>query len=307
MPIIKKLTFAPLFLLSFAFLIYQLNPLFASTDIIFSLSVNTLIQLVILSGSILITSLFFALFVSLSQNWKIILPVAILASILPVILIGQNLGLILTIGTIISLILSFLTLDSSLKSYLTFQPTSILGPSIRNLSTLLVITISLAYFLSINKVISEQGFQIPDALIDTAINLAGSQTTNTQETSTPTLPQISKEQIELLKKNPDLLKQYGLDPKILDTYNQPQNTQKSNPSTDLIKQTVKNQLDNIIKPYKSFIPAILALLLFITLTSIVSFLTLLIYPILWLIFYTFEKSEFLKFITEMRPVKKMVV
>ena len=171
----------------------------------------------------------------------------------------------------------------------------------------MIIIISISYFLSINKVVAKQGFEIPDSLIDTAINMSGSQIESSEESTQPTLPQIPKEQIELLRKNPDLLKQYGLDPSILDTLDQKPANQKTNPSTELIKQTVKAQLNNVIKPYLSFIPAVLALLLFITLTSFTSFLTLFIYPLLWLIFYSFEKSGFIKFTTEMRPIKKMVI
>ena len=306
MPIVKKLVIAPFFLVVFSILIYSLNPLFSSYDLIFNISLNTLIQLLILSSLILLSSLLFVLFVTLASDWKLILPVGILASTSPIVLTNPSLGLIITVGTLASLFLTYLTLESSLKSYLTFQPAAVLGPSIRHLSTLLVIILSVSFFLSINKIIQEKGFEIPDSLIDTALELTSSSLPS-DETEQVTLPQISPEQIELLKKNPDLLKQYGLDPKILDTLDKPANKTSTKPNQELIKQAVKDQLQGVIKPYLGFVPVTLAVLLFITLESIVSFLTIFIYPLLWLIFYILEKSGFIKFTTEMRPVKKMVV
>ena len=261
MPIVKKLIIAPLFLIIFSMLIYSLNPLFSSYDLIFNLSLSTLIQLLTLSSLILLSSLLFVLFATLAQDWKIILPVGIVASLIPLALVNPSLRIILTVGTLASLFLTYLTLESSLKSYLNFKPAVVLGPSIRHLSTLLVIILSMTFFLSINKIIQEKGFEIPDSLIDSAF-----------------LPQITPEQIELLKQNPDLL-----------------------------KQAVKDQLQGVIKPYLGFVPTALAVLLFITLESIVSFLTIFIYPLLWLTFYVLEKTGFVKFTTEMRPVKKMVV
>ncbi len=77
--------------------------------------------------------------------------------------------------------------------------------------------------------------------------------------------------------------------------------------TDLIKQTVKDQVQGFIKPYLNFIPAILAVLLFLTLQSLTSILNLLIYPLLWLTFLILEKTGFTKFEVEMRQVKKLVV
>lgn len=129
------------------------------------------------------------------------------------------------------------------------------------------------HFFSINKVISSdvasgKGFRIPDSLIDTALKFAPI------ESSTP------PEQLELFKQNS---------------------------ATNLIKQTLKDQIQNLIKPYLNFIPAVLALLLFISLQSIASVINLLLHPLLWIIFYVLEKTGFIKFTTEMRPVKKMVM
>lgn len=262
MPTLKKLIFAPLFLIAFALLISQLSPIFKSADFIFSLSLETFLQLLFVSGLILLSSLFFVLFVSLAQDWKLVLPVAILAAIFPVIFLEPSIAIILVVAVLVSFLISFLALENTLKTYLTFQPNSIFGPSIRHLSSLLILVIAMTYFLAISKVITQNGFQIPDSLIDTALKA---------------IPQ-------------------------------PQDiTAPQDLTSDILKQTIKDQFQALLKPYSSFIPAILALLLFFTLQSLVSVINIFIYPLLWLVFYILEKTGFIKFTTEMRPVKKMVI
>lgn len=288
MNFVKKLIFAPLFLIVFALLIYQLNFLLVSYDLIFSLSTATLIQLITISVLFSTSCLSFVLFVTLASEWKIILPVGIIASAVPLIFIPSSLALIFAVAVLVSFLLTSLNLDSTLKSYLTFKPFALLGPSIRHLSTLLILSFCLIYFLSVSKAVAQNGFQIPDSLIDTALKMAPLPSEQTQ------LPSISPD--------PELLRQSGLDPKILDTLNQPKN-----PANDLIKKTVKDQIQNFIKPFLNFIPGILTILLFLTLQSLTSILNLLIYPLLWLLFSILEKTGFVKFEVEQRPVKKLIV
>lgn len=304
---IKKLIFAPLFLIVFAGLIYQVNPFFSSYDFIFSLSLDTLIQLIIIAILTSISSLLFGLFVTIASDWKLTLPVSIISAGVSFAFVPSALALILTVAIFVSFLLTNLNLDSALKSYLNFQPASILGPSIRHLSGFLILSFCLVYFFSANQVITQNGFQIPDSIIDTALKMA-SLPKATDQTEQTNLPQLTPEQLDLLKKNPGALKQYGLDPAILDTLSQPQSSKApQNLTNDLIKQTVKDQVQNFIKPYINFIPAVLALLLFLTLQSLVSTINILIYPLLWLIFLILEKTGFVKFEVEQRTVKKMVV
>lgn len=302
MIVLKKLTFVPLFLIFFISLIYQITPLLKSYDFIFSLSLNTLIQLIIISALITLSSLSFSLSATLALDLKIVLPVGILASLMPFIFMEIAQAVVFMIGLLVSLLLTFISLESQMKSYLTFNPNSILGPSTRHLSTLLVVIISIIYFLSASKMVSEKGFAIPDSLIDTALKFSAPK--GEQGETTTSKLSIPKEQLDLLRKNSDLLKQSGLDPKILDTLSSP-NAQ--NTPNNLIKQTVKDQIQSFLKPYLGFVPAILSVFLFLTLQSLTSILNLLIYPLLWITFYILEKSGFITFTTEMRPVRKMVV
>ena len=258
MPNFKKLIFAPIFILFFALTIYQFSPFLKSYELIFSLSLNTLIQLIIISAFILLACRSYVLFASFAMDFKFVLPVGILASVIPFLFLEPALGIVFMVGIIVSLLLTFLKLEATMKNYLNFQPATLFGPATRHLCTLIVLILSIVYFLSINKVISEKGFQIPDSLIDSAFKL--------------TQPD---QQIQL--------------------------------PADLIKQTVKDQIQGFIKPYLGFVPAGLALLLFLTLQTITSLTNLLIYPLLWLTFYILEKAGFITFTQEMRPVKKIVI
>lgn len=306
--LLKKLIFAPIFLIVFGWLIYQLVPLLSSYDFIFSLSIATLVSLIVVSGLILISSFLFVLFAALSSDWKIVLPVALTSSVVPLIFFPPALAIVFAVAIFVSFCLTYVSLDNTLKSYLNFQPSSLLGPAIRHLSGLLVLSFCVVYFLSSSKLIAQNGFQIPDSLIDTALKMSPVNMPAEQNSASTQLPAISQEQLELLKQNPDLLKQYGLDPKILDTLDQ-KNLQKApqDLTANLIKQTVKDQAQGFIKPYINFIPAVLALLLFITFQSLISLLNLFIYPMLWVIFFILEKTGFIKFVVEQRPVRKMVV
>lgn len=309
MLLVKKLIFAPLFLIIFGLLIFQLNSYFSSYDFIFSLSLETLKQFIIFSSLTLFSSLTFTLFASFVYDWKYVLPVVILASLIPFLLVPTSLAIILLIGIVISAYLVYLTLENTLKTYLTFDPSSLFGPSIRNLSFLLIVCFSITYYLSVNSMIQKSGFQIPDSLINSALNFIPRSQIQTESQKDQPQIQITKEQIELLKKNPEALKQYGLDPGILDTLDQSQNTSRtvSEVTDDFLKKTLKDQLDKFLKPYVSYIPIFLGFLFFITLQSITSFLNLFIYPLLWIIFYVLEKTGFVKFETEMRPVRKMAL
>ncbi len=308
MILLKKLIFAPIFLIVFSVLIFQISPLLSSYDFIFSLSINTLISLITLCALISLASFLFVLFAAIASDWKISLPVGLICSAVPFIFIPSALAIVFAVVILVGLLIVNLSLDSTLKSYLTFKPTSLLGPAVKNLTGLLILAFCVIYFLSISKIIPQKGFQIPDSLIDTALKMAPADLSAQSNSMPAQLPTISPEQIELLKKNPDLVRQSGLDPKILDTLSQPRSTKTTqNPTNDLIKQTIKNQVQSTIKPYLSFIPAGLAVLLFFLLSSFVFITNLFISPLLWLTFLILEKTGFAKFETEMREVKKLVV
>lgn len=304
MIILKKLLFAPFFLITFTLLILNLNSLFSSYDFIFSLSLETLISLITISALLILSGVSFALFVGLSQELMFILPVISLATIIPLFIIKPPLGIAMIIGTLIVLLVTLVAINDSLKKYLTFDPKAIFNPSVKLMAQIFLLNICFSYFLSINQIIAKDGFQIPDSLIETALQFTPGLGEDKQ-TSIPSLS-ITKEQIELLKQNPEVLKQSGLDPKILDSLDQPVNQEK-NLTDELTKQLVKSQFEQMIKPYTNIIPIIVSALLFITLMSFNSLVGIFISPLLGIIFLILEKSGVIKFTTEMRPIKKLVV
>lgn len=308
MILVKKLIFAPLFFIVFVLFVYQLIPFLKSYDFVFSLSINAFLSLVVLALLISISCLLFVLFATLAQDFKIVLPVAFLSALIPMLFLEPALALVFAVAIFVGFLLTYLSLESSLKSYLTFKPEALLGPATRHLSGLLILSLCVVYFFSTSKIIAEKGFQIPDSLIDTALKMTPMELPTEQGAPPLQLPAISQDQIDLLKQNPDLLRQSGLDPKILDTLSQPKSAKTPQSLTqNLIKQTVKDQIQGFIKPYQNFIPAGLAILLFLTLQSLTSIINLLIYPLLWLTFAILEKTGFVKFEVEQRPVKKLVI
>lgn len=308
MILLKKLIFAPLFLLSFILLISQLNPLLSSHNFIFALSLESLIQLVKIAALFISSALFFALFATIASDWKIILPVLGMAALMPLFFMPLNPAIIFSFLCAVSFLLAWLSLANTLKSYLTFNAPALIGPSVRTASALLIISFSIIYFLASSKTISQTAFEIPDSLIDAALKMTPPEQT-AGEKNAGGLPDINitPEQIEMVRKNPQIIKQYGLDPKILDTLTPNKQSAVKDLGKNMIKQSVKDQIQKIIEPYQNLIPVVLTLLLFFTLQSLTGLINFSIYPLVWLMFLILEKIDYIKFEVEQRPVKKLIV
>lgn len=308
MILLKKLIFVPLFLVSLISLAYLLNPFLKSYDFVFSYSANTIINLVSISALIFTSSLLFVLLATIADDWRISIPVALIGSLVSFIFIDYSLAFVLSAGIFLSLLFANLNLNVALQSYLQFKPSHVLGPSIRHLSEVLILALCITYFFSASRIIAQAGFQIPDTLIDAAYGLYKSASPNIQQTETA-LTQLTPEQQDLLRKNPDLIRQSGLDPKMIENLLNPQKNTESplNLVDTTIKQTLKEQVQNFIKPYTNLIPAGLSVLLFFSLQFFVSIMNILTSLLLWLIFQVLEKTGFVKFEITMREVKKLIV
>lgn len=94
----------------------------------------------------------------------------------------------------------------------------------------------------------------------------------------------------------------GINPAMLDSIGG-QNTT----SDDLVKLSVKSQLDKMIEPYIDWIPLFLAISLYFTLTTISSLIMFCGLIFIWIVFYLLEKSGFISFNKEMREIRKLVV
>jgi hypothetical protein len=242
MSLFKKLLLIPFLFLSLYAALHLYLPISTSTTLIFSLSPSVMQQLLLLGGSILLFSLLFLVFVSLSQDWRIVTPVMILLAALAAVLVPNLPGYILGLGLFFILSLVFATVLTKLTTYITFDAPILFSSPIKMLSMLCCIVLAASYFVSINNIIVKQGFTIPDTLIDQALKMSPqlSNTTSMEEDEKSELiqlPTISDEQLSLIKKNPALYQQYGVTPEMIQLIED----QKKNPSKDLIAQpTVKN-------------------------------------------------------------------
>lgn len=294
---------------------FYLQPIIHSTDMLFSLNQTLFIDMFILASLIVLSSVFFVIFASLAQDSRIVIPVALIASSLPVIFIPVPAAYFVSGGFFIAMIPLYFVLEHKLKTYITFSPSQLLGPSAKIMTTLLVLSVTLGFYLITNDSIKQNGFQVPDQLIDMAIKMStGSLTTPAVKgIKIAQIPNITQEQIDFLKQNPELLKQYGVDPAMLETIEQSGYTGTNTPtgdalpSGDLTKNLVKAMLNKTLEPYVNFIAPLLSLIFLSTIKFFTSILEIFLPAILTALFALFEKSGFVKFTTEMREVKKMII
>lgn len=305
MPYLKKAVFALPLLFFFFLFSLNLDLFLQNSNFLFSLDLQEIFQLVLLVFYLLLSASFFAILVTFSMDFKIILPVIVLASIIPLFFITSSVY-ILIIGFFLAYLITFFFLQKKLKNYLTFQPSLLLMPSVKALTTMIILISSLVFYVNISQDLKKNGFSIPDSLLDPIINMttSGLPTSNLPQGPGP-MANISQDQIDLLKQNPDLLKQYGLDPKILDQVTITKTS--TTPQNSFIKQAISAQINNIIGPNTGIIAILLTVLFFVSLNFLSSFLSLLIYPLISGIFWILEKVGFTKFEIEKREVKKLVV
>ncbi len=311
---IKKLLFAPLFLTALFITLNLFLSFTKSTDFIFSLDLSTFYQLLGLITAILITALFFVTFCVLAQSLELVIPVIFISGLIPFLQLPIPQALVFAIILFIFLLLNYLNIKKTLTDYLDFKPSKLFSPQIKQLAGFLIILLLVNFYITINTQIKLKGFEIPSSLIDTALkftpqtNLPVEGIKNQKITQFPT---ITPEQLELLKKNPELLKQYGIDPSILSNIPSPKPSDKTtvpeNQSTELLKPLIKTQLQKMIDPYLNYLPLLLTLLLLLTLNSFLSLLGLFVPIFVWIIFYILEATKFITFTTETRQVKKLVI
>lgn len=305
MSVIKKLLLSPLYLVSIFGLIFYFEQL--KTNDLFSLSTSSLVTFVIFAALVIISCILFSVFVSLAYDWRIVFPIIILASLIPLFAIQNTPGYILSGGFFVTLCLVYTSELMKLRSYLTFEPSLLLSPGTKTLITLMAIVFSLSFFVSSEQNIRTQGFTLPDSLLDAVVKFSSQAIpgANQAQDITSQLPAEVKDQLQTYQDNPELLKQQGIDPKILELTQSATNTE--NPVDNSVKELLKSQFQTMIEPYQNFIPIFLALMFFLSLTSFTSLLSLLVSPIIWLIFLILTKTGFIYFTIETREVKKMVV
>lgn len=303
MTLVKRLIFALPFLGFWVLANLQLPTILQNPHIILSTDLNLIIQLSTLVIYLILSGIFFAVFATIANNWRYVIPIIFISSVIPLLLLTPPLSYILTLGCFFSFIIVQLLLNRELGSYLTFKPTMLLTPSIKRITTLLLLIISFSFYLVAEEDITKNGFKVPSSLIEMSLSLTQTgQSLEVGPAANLNQLQIPPDQLEYLKQNPQLLQQYGMDPAVLEELDKPQGKPQ-----DTMAALVEGQINNMIKPYQQFIPLVLTLLLFVTLKWIASILSILLSPLVWLIFWVLEKTGFTKYQTEMREVKKLIV
>ncbi len=297
----KKIFFGIPFILFFIVYCLSLKNFLQNPSLILSVDHTVITQFLFLTFSAFFTMFFFVIFATLCDGWKIFLstlPTIFLSSYL---LTPLSLRVIFSSVTCILFILLYASLQKKLDGYITFRPDILLAPSIKQGITVLLLVSSLSLYFSEQKIIQQRGFSFPPGLIETLVQFFP------KDQLLPGLSpnqDISQEQLEEVKKNPQLLEQLGIDPALLDQQKIPDNQ----PQTLVILTTsLQNQMNTLIKPYASYIPFLFSILFFFTIKFFISLLSILLGSMLTFIFWILAKTKYVTYITEVRTVKKLVV
>jgi hypothetical protein len=299
MSLLKKLLFAPLFLISLTAFFYLAKPILDPTAVLLSLDWSAFWQLTFITLALVLAGFFYVVFCTFAQNWKLVVPVTIIAAAIPFLFFPTLINEIFAVGILITYFLIYAILTSHLQNYLSFQPNVILNSPIRNSATLIIVFFSIASFMVMKANIDKNGVQIPDQVLNT-IQQVMMQSMNPADADTPLL---TPEACAVLKTNPELLLQKGVTQDQLELID-PQSCKLS--QTGLQKK-MKEQATAIVSPYAKIIPYIMAFTLFLTLTSVAAILNIFLPFLIWATFSLLKAIGYFKFKTEMREVKKLEV
>lgn len=300
MLLVKKVFFSLPFALSFVACCLFIKPFLNDPNLLFSFDAQILLLYIWIVIAVIFSAIFFSIFVTLSQDIKIVLcplPAVMLSAYL---LLPNSPGLVFAIGSCLIFLLHFASLQHTLSTYITFVPETLLSPTIGRTITLLFLLASITLYLSSQEIITTRGFSLPQSLFDTILKAIP------QDQLTTLSPQqtITPEQISQLKQNPELLQQFGLSSDMLDQFTK---TDTKNATQQLMQSQIKKQTDGIIKPYEKFLAPLFGILFFFSLRFFATFLGVFIGPILRLVFYILDQTKFTRYTTETRQIQKLVV
>lgn len=280
----KKLIFGlPFILATFAFG-SQAAMFFKDFLILFSFDMNLLFQLIFFAITIVATAYLFLVFANLASDWVLVLPLALLSSIAVFFLTVAPISYFLAGGLFVAFCLSSALLFNKIKKDPTSFHTSsyIIKPSGQLITLIILITSATLYFsVSTNKE------QVVQKLVDSVVNFS----------------------TDLLKQDPQLLKQFGLDTSVLNQFDTTNSTAAilQNAAVEATKPVITKQVTDLITPYLFIIPYLIAFIFYLNFQFFTSIISLLFYPIIYLLFWILEKVGFIHFETETREVKKLIV
>lgn len=293
---IKKSIFGVLFFISFVVMLYEVKQVLTQSLDLFSLDLKNYLPYLTFSAVTLLAGLLFVIFVTFSQDWKLITAVLLLSNLGCFLFFPAPFSFLLALGFLSLYAFSYVVLDNKLKTYLTFQASTLLSPSVNSLARLFIVLVSVVYFLSTTAGFNPQTWQVPDSLVDMVSSF-------TNQAVTPNTAQsIPSTQLNLFKQNPELLRQFGINIDQLDNLTTPATN-----TGNVLRNSIKQQLKRVFNPYLGYLPLLLAFLFFISLSSVVSLLAILTPVVVWLIFWVLDKTGFTRFEKTTREVQKLVV
>ncbi len=299
------------FILAVAAFAWQIEPFLQDFSLIFSLSFNILSQLIMLVGTIALIAYLFTVFAVLASDWTLVLPVIVLSSLSTLLFVTAPISYFLSIGLLIAFVISFAqTYNKVIKDPSGFHVSeNVVKPS-GSLATLIILATSVAFYFSV----SATGDKITQKIVDSVVNISGDiMKTQQLPQNTGTNPldsiSISSDQIKLLKENPDLLKQSGLDPAILDTIGKQdnKNVTAQDLAVEAAKPLITKQVTDMIKPITPILPFLMVFLFYLNFQFLASTAAFILSPSIYLLFWILEKTGFIHFEIEMRAAKKLVV
>lgn len=310
MPIFKKLIFAIPLLLSLAIFYIQANSFLQDFSALFSLDLNLIIKLVIFAATIVLVSYLFVIFVNLAVDYKLVVPVILVSVALSFLYSSDQINYYLAGGLLIAFGASYgLVYNKIKKDPTNFQVSGDVNKPSGQLATLIILAVAVALYFSAVKN-NEQFIQkFIDSIVGLSSSFTQSQqlTENTSLAQTPNLP-ISQAEINQLKQNPELLKQFGLDPSILNQLDTKTKTvTPQSIATEALKPVITKQVNDFIRPFVGIIPFLIVFIFYLNFQFAASILLFISSPLTYLLFMILEKVGFIKYEVTTRQVKKLIV
>lgn len=294
---LKIAIFSLILILSDFYFYHNVVQILANPDFIYSLELENLYPVIFLTLSIYLLSSAFSLVATLfpKTSFKIIL--SLLASLIPFIFFPKvelALGIGLAQGAI--LLLSVWDIRSHLRSYFHFNPRLIFSGSLHSLANLLAVLVAGIFFFSYSEHVSNQGFQIPQMLINQISDYTVDNVIRQLSGSTDSKQDLSA------------LKQYGLSEEMIKKSQKdfdPDGLKKE--LSPILAKQLKSTLESLIKPYLAYIPLVTTILVYVTLASTVSVGFFLVPLFLNLVYFGLEKTKVVRFENQTQIVKRLVI
>lgn len=294
----KVLFFTLLLILSSYFFVLNTKQILDNPTLLLSLSLQSYLPFLLLILSIYLLSISFAMLTTLSPGIYTKVGAYLLSASVPVVL-QPSLEKGLLGGLFLLLIFLFGTWEirNQINAYFHFTPRVVYSSSLRLLTTLLVIFVSLGYFISYHSLIKQEGFKIPSDLVNQVTSLTVNNLVGKLGGSRQDLGVESKELEKLGLTKGDLEKLLKGGTK--------QDTTKQ--ISESLGAELEKNIQSTINPYIDYIPYVIAGIFFLTLHSLAGFGFFLVPMFLSVAFFILEKTRVVHFEEHSQVVKRLVL